>query len=218
MRGSQLVHRLAALCLTAALVAPQVGCIGFASTLMYWVKGHKIDARCTALEGKRVAVVCVAGSGVVGDKNEGQALARAVSTILEKNVSKIDVVRSEEVADWRDQNNWDEVDYKSIGRGVKADMVVAIDLGSFTTHNGQTLLQGKSSVKTTVYNIADKGKIVFSDGPKEFVFPQNGAQHAVENEANFKRIYLFMLAQDIAKNFYAYDKVEDFASEATLLN
>jgi hypothetical protein len=218
MRDSKAIRPLITLGLAVFLTATQSGCIGFASTLMYWIKGNKVDARCTALEGKRVAVVCVTGSGVSGSTNEGEVLARAVAMILEKNVKKVDIVRPEEVADWRDQNNWDEVDYKSIGRGVKADMVVAIDMASFGIHDNPTLLRGRASIKTTVYDIADKGKIVFRDGPKEFAFPENGAQHVVENETNFKRIYLTMLAQDIAKNFYAYDKLDDVARDAMLIN
>jgi hypothetical protein len=218
MRRSRFVHCLVSLALAALLVAPNSGCVGFAATLMYWLKGNVVEAKCNALEGKKVAVVCVTGSSISGPNNEGEALARVVGTILEKNVKKLVLVRPEEVADWRDQNNWDEVDYRSIGRGVKADMVVAIDLASFSIHGDQTLLRGKASVKTTVYDIADKGKIIFRDGPKEFVFPENGAQHVVENETNFKRIYLFTLAQDIAKNFYAYDKMEDVAKESILLH
>lgn len=214
MRTVRQARSLLALILAVALLVPTTGCVGFASTLMYWIKGNKVDARCTALEGKKVAVVCVTGSGVVGPNNEGETLARAVATILEKEVKKITLVRPEQVAEWRDQNNWDEVDYKSIGRGVKADMVVAIDLASFGIHENPTLLRGRASIKTTVYDIADKGKIVFRDGPKEFVFPENGAQHAVENETNFKRIYLVMLARHIAKNFFAYDKLEDVAADA----
>jgi hypothetical protein len=186
---------------------------------VYWVKGNKIDPRCTALEEKRVAVVCVTGERVegLGLNNEGESLARMVSSVLEKNVKKIQIIRPEEVADWRDTNQWDEVDYRSIGRGLKADMVVAIDLSSFNLHEDSTLLRGKAGVKTTVYDIKNEGKIVFRDGPKEFAFPENSARHSVENEANFHRIFVYMLSQDIAKNFYPYDAVDDVAKDAAFL-
>ena len=83
-------------------------------------------------------------------------------------------------------------------------------------HDDPTLLRGRAKVKYAVYDMTDKGTCVFSPGPKEFIFPENGAQHVVENETNFKRIYLQMLARDIAKNFYAYDKMDDIATEAVL--
>lgn len=217
MRLSTFSRSLCALLLAALLLVPQTGCVGFASTLMYWVQGNKIDAKCTALEGKRVAVVCVSGPGA-GPREESEALARGVALLLKQNVKKIDVVRPEEVADWRDQNNWDQVDCKSVGRGVKADMVLAIDLETFSIHDDKTLLRGRAKIRSVVYDMQDKGSRVFGDGGKEFIFPENGAQHVVENEMNFKRIYLSMLAQDIAKNFYAYDRIDDIAKETVLAN
>jgi hypothetical protein len=198
---------------------PQAGCAGFASHLIYWVKGNKTEAQCNALEGKKVAVICVTGERVegLGLNNEGEEIAYRVSALLEKNVPKIKMINPKEIADWRDTNNWDEVDYRSIGRGVKAEMVLAIDLSSFSLHDNTTLLRGRSGVKTTVYDMSDNGKVVFKDGPKEFTFPENG-RHGVENESNFRRVFLFMLAQDIAKHFYAYDKVDDVAKEAAFLS
>lgn len=216
MRRSML-RPLCGLLIIAMLLVHQVGCIGFAANLMYMLNGNKIDAKCTALEGKRVAVVCVSGTGA-GPRSESEALTRQVGLLLKQNVKKIDLVRPEQVADWRDENNWDQIDYKSIGRGVKADMVLAIDLSTFSIHDDQTLLRGRAKVRSAVYDMTNKGTCVFDDGSKEFVFPQNGAHHIVENEANFKRIYLQMLAQDIAKNFYAYDKMDQFAQESVLSN
>jgi hypothetical protein len=206
-------------CLLSCLLLPLAGCASFASHMMYWIKGNKIEARCTALEEKSVAVVCVTGEKVegIGLNNEGDNVTRLVATLLATNVKKVKVIPPEKVADWRDTNNWDEVDYRTIGRGVKADMVVAIDLSSFTLHDNSTLLRGRSNLKTTVYDINDNGKIIFRDGPKEFVFPEGSGRHSVENEANFHRIYLMMLAQDVAKNFYPYDKAEDFAKDASYL-
>lgn len=202
--------------LLALLLLSQSGCAGFGAHLMYWIKGYKVDARCTALEGKKVAVVCVTGDRVegIGLSNEGESICRVVSSLLEKNVKKVTVVRPEDVSDWRDKNSWDEIDYRAIGRGLKADMVLAIDLASFTLHEDSTLLRGKANVKTTVYDVKDSGKIVFRDGPREFAFPENGGRHAVENETNFHRIFILMLSQNIAQNFYAYDKVDDFAKDA----
>ena len=220
MRFASPIRRFSICLLLLSCLLPMQGCAGFASHVLYWINGNKTDARCSALEGKRVAVVCVTGDRVegIGLSNEGEEITHVVSTLLEKNVRKIQMVRPKEVADWRDANNWDEVDYRSIGRGVKADMVLAIDLSSFNLHDNSTLLRGRAGVKTTIYDIKDTGKIVFRDGPKEFAFPENGGRHSVENETNFRRVFVFMLAQDIAKNFYAYDKVDDVAQEAAFLN
>lgn len=217
MRRYSLVRPLCGLLIASLLLVPQTGCIGFATYLMYAINGNNIDAKCTALQDKRVAVVCVSGAGA-GPRDESEALTRQVGILLQQNVKKIKLVRPEEVADWRDQNNWDQVDYRSIGRGVKADMVVAIDLSTFSIHDDPTLLRGRAKVKTAVYDMTNQGTCVFVDGPDEFIFPQNGAQHVVENEVRFKRLYLEMLARNIAKNFYAYPKIDDIAMESNLAN
>lgn len=216
MRPGTILRCWCAVLLAALLLVPSTGC-SIAGAVMYFIKGNKTEARCTALEGKRVAVVCVSGAGT-GPISEGETLANRVGLLLKQNVKKIDLVSSKEVSDWRDQNNWDQIDYKSIGRGVKADMVLAIDLETFSIHDDQTLLRGRAKIKSAVYDMTNKGQLVFSDGPKEFIFPEHGAQHIVENELNFKRIYLDRLAKDIATKFYAYDKIDDFAQEAVLAN
>ena len=33
-----------------------------------------------------------------------------------------------DMANWIDNNDWNQLDYREIGRGIKADMVLAIDL------------------------------------------------------------------------------------------
>ena len=215
MRRFSLLRPLCGLLIASLLLVQQTGCVGMAAYLLYAINGNKIDAKCTALEGKRVAVVCVSGIGA-GPRDESDALARQIGLLLQQNVKKIKLVRPEEVAEWRDQTGWDQIDYKSIGRGVKADMVLAIDLSTFSIHDDPTLLRGRSQVKAAVYDMTDHGTCVFTTGDKEFIFPQNGAQHVVENEADFKRIYMQMLAKDIAKNFYAYPKVDDVAIESIL--
>ena len=70
-------------------------------------------------------------------------LAQQVTTLLEKNVPKIQVVDQRKVNKWIDENTWEE--YREVGKGVKAEMLVGIDLESFSIYQGQTLYQGKAN-------------------------------------------------------------------------
>ena len=63
-----------------------------------------------------------------------------------------------EVADWLDSHGDDLTDYRDVGRGVKADMVVGIDLLSFNLHEGQTLLKGRAKVGVKVYAHDEEGR------------------------------------------------------------
>lgn len=108
------------------------GCVGLLST-MRWISGANFSpAEYDGLKEKRVAVVCVSEDSAYGTGSESLLLSREVSSILQKNVKKIDLVRADEIADWIDREGWDQIDYREIGRGVKAERVVAIGLAGFS--------------------------------------------------------------------------------------
>ena len=129
-------------------------------------------------------------------------------------VPGIQVVRQNEIADWIDSHNADLTDYRDVGRGVKADMIVGIDLVSFNLHEGQTLLKGRARVGVKVYDMGKGGEVVYDDPVKEISWPENGARHVTENEANFRAIFIRTLSQKIAHDFYDYELITDFAVDA----
>ena len=149
-----------------------------------------------------------------GDGATSTMIAEGVERILRRNVEDIDVVRQDEVADWMDTNDWDETDYVEIGRGVKADMVVAIDIDAFSLHESKTLLKGRAELTTTVYDIQQGGKEVFRTTDHNFTFPTTHAVPSMATDTRtFQRTFIEMLAEHIAKNFYDYNMAEDFASD-----
>jgi hypothetical protein len=192
------------------------GCSAF-STVGYWLYGNTNPPKFDGLKGKRVAVVCLDADSLKGPGSEADRVARAVATTIGYNVTDIKLVRPNEIADWLDNNSQDITDYKDIGRGVKADMVVGIDLESFTIHEGQTLLKGRASVSTRVYDMQRGGEVVYESPSHEISWPENGARHVTENEANFRTAFIHTLSHRIARDFYPYDKVEDFGADAAFL-
>jgi len=178
--------------------------------------GHKIEAKYQGLKGQRVAVVCVINPSNYGDNATSTIIAERVTYILRGNVEDIQVVRQDEVADWMDTNAWDETDYVEIGRGVEADMVVAIDVERFSTHESKTLLKGRADVTTTVYDISqtEESKEVFRTRDRNFTFPTSHSIPVISKDPHdFERTFIEMLAGHIAKNFYDYDMAEDFARD-----
>jgi hypothetical protein len=209
------VLAMGTLLLAGALTASS-GCSAI-STVSYWLYGNTNPAKFNGLEGKRVAVVCLDADSLKGPGSEADRIARGVATTLGYNVADIKLVRPSEIADWLDNHDQDFTDYKDIGRGVKADMVVGIDLESFSIHEGQTLLKGRASVATRVYDMQRGGEVVYESPSHEIAWPENGARHVTENEANFRTVFIHTLAQRIARDFYPYDKIEDFGSDADFL-
>ncbi len=203
----------------AAAVTTSGGCIGFAAQLIHMVKGgHKIEPEYKGLKGKRVAVVCVSNSGSYGPNTFCSQLERRIIAGLREQGDKIDVVPPDSVADWIDSNDWNEMDYRQIGRGVNSDMVIGIDVGDLRLHEGQTLYQGHVTMTVTVYDMQDEGKVAFRRTISDFTFPQNGPRHATEmSEARFRALFVEVVAKQVTKFFCPYMLEEEFARDATTL-
>lgn len=203
-------------CFLAALVllGPLPGC-GPIATLAWLIHGPEmIPAEFDGLKGKRVAVVCLDANSLSGPGGEADAVGKAVSMLLTRQVPDIRMVRQGEVADWLDNHSDAVTDYRDVGRGVKADMVVGIDLLSFNLHEGKTLLKGRAKVGIKVYDMKKGGELVYEAAPKEIGWPENGARHVTENEANFRTIFIGMLAERIARDFYAVELATSFGDDA----
>jgi hypothetical protein len=158
------------------------------------------------LEEKRVAVVCLTNHSSYGSGSESKVISQSVSTILRKEVKKIELVPQSEIANWRDNNDWDEIDYRAVGRGVKADIVIAIDVKSLSFHEGQTLYKGKADVKVTAYDMTKGGDIAFSRDMSDFQYPQHGGRPVTDmSETKFQGMFLMILSEHIARNFHSWD-------------
>jgi hypothetical protein len=211
---SRNIHRGLRLLVAAGLLAAIPGC-GPLATIAWLIHGPEmIPAEFDGLKGKRVAVVCLDGNSLSGPGGEADTVAKAVAISLGKNVPDIRVVRQNEVADWLDTHGDDVTDYRDVGRGVKADMVVGIDLLAFNLHEGQTLLKGRAKVGVKVYDMKKGGELVFESTPKEIAWPENGARHVTENEANFRTNFIGMLSERIARDFYAVELAQNFGTDA----
>ncbi len=211
-------RRVLAAMLLAALVLPATGCVGIAAQVLYLIRGNKVDAEFDGLADKRVAVVCVSSTSSFGPGAESVMVAQTIGNILRQRVKRIDVVRNDEVADWIDNNNWDQIDFRTVGRGVNADMVLAIELDSVRLSEGATLYKGRANISITVYDLTEGGKVVYRKEPMDFAFPANGARHSTEvSEANFRRQFVHVLSEQVAKRFYAYDAIEDVAMDSTFI-
>lgn len=203
---------------SAVLLASSAGCVGLLANLMHAANGNFAPAAYTGLEGKRVAVICLANSEAFGPTEASMDLSNQVADLIETNIDEIKLVPSQEIANWIDRNDWDHLDYAEVGRGVNADMVVAIDLDSFSLHDGKTLYKGRADLKVVVYDMNQNAKKVFSAVPPQIQFPTNSGYHTTDiSEGEFSRQFVKMVARRVARNFYPYDVAEDYAQDVSLI-
>jgi hypothetical protein len=199
------------------LSVAMIGGCNMLAALGYVAHEDADEAEFAQLVGKRIAVVCRPVEQLqYSDSSAAPDLANTVADLLKKNVKKCQLISSSDVAEWADMHNWNE--YAQVGKALKADMVVGIDLEQFSLNEGQTLYKGRGEVHIWVYDMKNGGSRVW-DKKVRTVYPPNSAVAASErSEADFRRQYIAVLAEHIARNFYAHDPRADFGSDTNVLN
>lgn len=208
-------YGLAVFLVIAVLIVPGFGCRTGLFSLMYLIKGMDVDPDYAGLKGKKVAVVCrPVASLQYRNANAGRDIAEQVTQLLEAKVPKVHVIDQRKVNRWADENTWE--DYREVGKALKADMVVGIDLESFSIYKGQTLYQGKANATIHVYDCKNGGKLVFEKIVPQSLYPPNAAVPTSDRtEPEFRQEFIAVLSDQIARHFYAHDPHADFAQDAT---
>ena len=206
-------------CLTMALVllAHSTGCT-FLSQVVMTMQDRRTEAKFTGLEGKKVAVVCLDAHTLRTPDGDAEALARALGKELAANVKDIKLISESKVADWMDNQRDDVVDFRDVAKGVKADMIVGIDLRAISINEpGGTTLRGRATVEAKVYDMSKPHEPVHTIEETQITFPEHGQIHVTESAVNFRILFIQQVAHRLAKEFYAYDKTLDFNSDAKFI-
>ncbi len=210
-------NRLAIGLALVAVMLVSTGCTDALVTAVYLIRGREVPGDYEGLKGKKVAVVCRPLVGLAyRDSHVAQDLSRAVGLLLKRNVKKIEIVDQGKVENWIDEHSWEE--YTQVGKAMKADMVVGIDLEQFNIYEGQTVYQGKARVSVKVYD-CQKKELAFEKQLPQVVYPPNHVVSAAEvQESDFRKEFLGVLADYIGILFYRHDPYAHFAMDAMALH
>jgi hypothetical protein len=207
-----------ALPLVGGLLAFSAGCTSLLFTATYLIKGNNIPAEFKALKGKRVAVVCrspvaqqYSNATVPGE------VAKQLGMLLRDNVPKIKVISDREVAEWTDENAWE--DYTEIGKALDAEFVVAVELEHFSLYLHPTLYQGNASARVQIFDMSKEDEIAaFEKSIPRLLYPPNiGIPTQEMPESQFRSEFIKVLADRIGQSFYASDKYSNFAEDSRSL-
>ena len=202
---------VASLALTAVAV---LGCKSGMESFALLYEGYDIPAEWDGLKGKTVAIVCKPlTSEEFSTSGAARALTEGICDRLKANIKDIHLIDSQKVAALVDEKGMD--DYLEIGKELKADKVVAIDIESFSVLDGQTLFRGRSTVSIRVYDVADK-HVEWRKSPPRFEYPRIGSTPAADiGEMEFRNEFVAILAEHVARYFYPHDRHDDYGSDAT---
>jgi hypothetical protein len=213
-RTFRLTRRAVLLGIPALALAGAGGCAAAMFTPMYVLFGSNTPAECKLLKGSKVAVVCRANATrQYRNAQVDRDLAGMTSAILKTNVSRIKIVDHRKLADWLDNNTWDE--YVEVGKALDADYVLGIDMDRFDLHAGPALLQGKADLRLQLVDVK-KGETVFQKDLPNNAYPNNRqiASSDVGGESVFRQQFVAILAGRIARMFYDADRYDNFAEDS----
>lgn len=197
------------------LVATTSGCTLLAN-VMYVMGADQIPPEYEGLDESKVAIVTASDSSNYSDDAAARQLSRMIGDILLKQVDDLSLVREDQIEQWRDTNGWDSTDFISIGRGVKADKVLAIELTNLRLREGATLYRGRADATVSVIDVAS-GDVQYRKSIEEFTYPISAGQSTSETtEKRFRRLYLGMLSKQVARSFHSWDMTEDFANDGII--
>ncbi len=160
------------------------------------------------LKKSRVAVVCRPHTALALQYyGADRDLAAAVTRKLREQVKDIECVDTDEILDWSDAHQLKSL--AEFGKAMQADTVVVIDLSDFKLYQGKSMFQGTASAEIKVFDVA-KDHTAYSVEPLEVVYPpENGVPFDLANqktaENRFRKKFITVLADQISRNFYAYD-------------
>jgi hypothetical protein len=212
------LSRMLGLGALTGIVANSGGCT-FLSQLVLTMEDRRIEAKFNGLEKKTVAVVCLDAHTLRQPGGDADALARALSKEIKANVKDVKLISETKIADWMDNQRDDVVDFRDVAKGVKADMVVGLDLKAFGINEpGGTTLRGRATVEAKVYDMSKPHEPVHTIEETQIVFPEHGEIHVTESASDFRKLFIQQMAHRLAKDFYAYDKMLDFTPDAKFIN
>jgi ABC-type uncharacterized transport system auxiliary subunit len=201
--------------MSLVLLAAPTGC-GWLALAMYAVTPDDVPAKFKDLQEKRVVVVCRPVAELqFADSAVPRDLTRQVGILLKQKVRKIDLVDEREVSEWADENSWQK--FTEVGKALKADMVVGIELEHFTLQQGPTLFQGHANIRVVVNDMQSGGRQVYEASLPQVTFPTHTPVPSSEkSEAEFRGLFIKVLAEQIGRHFYPHDSRVDFATDANL--
>jgi len=214
-RSASPIDRWRLAMLAALLFASTTGCHSILATGIYlWQGGNVLPAECKVLEDQRVVVICrPPSSNEYRYAGAARSIGKRVSKLLEANVPDIDVVSPSEVDNWIDEQDWDN--FKDLGRAVKATRIVYIELDNFDLYKGKTLYQGDAEVAVSVYDMTNRGRLIWEKQVGQILFPRNSGIPAQDKRVQqFQRQFVGIVADQTARYFYKHDANASFALDA----
>lgn len=191
------------------------GCNAVATAWWVFKDGKTALAECGELNNKTVAVIC-RGPQDIRFRHEQQApqrLASRVAYLLQGNLKKkTKLIDQEKINKLTDEQEIEDV--RKLGKELNADMVVFVDLQSFSYQRGRSIHQGRAELEVNVHDLSKDGPPIYTKRMNNIIFPPmiEGVPATEMSEREFMDRFINYLARHIGQKFYDFDPRADFAT------
>jgi len=182
-----------------------------------WITGASdVKPEYDGFKDKKVAVVARPVVALTyRDAHVDKELARRIQLILTNRVRKAQWIDQQKVEKWLDEHEWET--FPEVGKGVGADLVIGVEIEDFSLYKGQTVYQGTATLRVAVYDCATNQK-VYEKSLSNINYPPNSVVPTSEvPESVFRREFLSVLAEAVARLFHSYDPHEFWALDTRTL-
>jgi hypothetical protein len=187
------------------LALASTGCkSALTSGALLW-SGYDVPAEFDGLKDKKVAVVCKSVQMEEFSNNGmNRTLSEAIYQRLKVHNKKIHLIDPQKVNALLDEQGIE--DPIAIGKKLKADKVLVVNIESFKVHEGQTLYRGHSTLSVHVYDVETKEEDWRKD-PRQIEWPSYGPTPMQEmTEVEFRNKFISVVAERIGRYFYPHDR------------
>ena len=208
--------RVAIAALIACTALCQTGCLGLASQVMRVAGLNLIPAEYEGLNKSTVAIVTMTDSSQYTNDSAARDLSRKVGMVLTTKGKDITLVREDLVQQYRDVHGYESDDFVAIGKEVKADKVLVIEMTDLSLRDGATLYQGSADIHLQVVDV-ETGKTAYTQSIDQYTFPKSTGQHTSETtEKRFTKLYLKVLSEEIGRRFSPFDPTDTIAQDVLI--
>jgi len=134
------------------------------------------------------------------------------------NKEKVKVIDARKVAEFKNSHpDWKELDAAEIGKALKANAVIVLEIGSITLHDGcdQTMFRGKAQVTVSLVRVDDEEGMTLP--PRDFTCMYPGESQGGYISADldktpesFKAEFFDVVGRKIAWHFTAHPTKDDY--------
>ena len=197
-------------------VAGTSGCVSLASNLIHAIYGNDVKPEYQGLKDQTIIVMCSNEAGI-GKDDVTQQVGDNLRAAIGNKLPKTTLVRQTQIDQWLDEHSDVTDPTAEIGKALKADVVISVDMRNLTLKDGQTLFRGRVDFTAEVFSVAEN-KIVFRRSVPEYTYPLAAAISTTEMEpTKFKRLYLLMASERISRLFIPSPIGSDIANDAKIL-